>query len=34
MLLGIFGAILLGHLLAGKGSIRPAEDIIRVGQDF
>ena len=34
MLLGILGAILLGLLLTGKGTIRPTEDIISAGQDF
>ena len=34
MLLGIFGASLLGDLLVGKGVIRFGEGTIRAGQDF
>ena len=34
MLLGTFGASLLGDLLTGKGTIIAAEGTIRAGQDF
>ena len=34
MLLGTFGATLLGNLLTGKGTIRAGKDTIWVGQDF
>ena len=34
MLLGKLSASLLGNLLAGKGTIRPGEGMIRAGQDF
>ena len=34
ILLGILGAILLGNLLTGKGTIRACEGTIRAGQDF
>ena len=34
MLLGTFGASLLGNLLTGKSTIKSGEDTIRAGQDF
>ena len=34
MLLGTFGASLLGNLVTGKGTIRAGEGTIRAGQDF
>ena len=34
MLLGTVGAIILGHLLTGKGSIRAGESTIRAGENF
>ena len=34
MLLGTFGASLLGNRLAGKGTIRTDEITITTGQDF
>ena len=34
MLLGTVGAIILGHLLTGKGSIRAGERTIRAGENF
>ena len=34
MLLGISGAILLGNLLTGKGTIRVGEGTFRAGEHF
>ena len=34
MLLGTVSAIILGHLLTGKGSIRAGESTIRAGENF
>ena len=34
ILLGTLGAISLGNLLTGKGTIRAGEDTIRTEQDF
>ena len=34
MLLGILGAILLGILLTGKGTVRAGEGTVRAGQNF
>ena len=34
MLLGTFGASLLGNILAGKGVMRAGEGLTRAGQDF
>ena len=34
MLLGALGVTLLGHLLAGRDTIRAGEDTIRAGEDF
>ena len=34
MLLGTWGASLLGNPLTGKGTIRAGEGTIRAGQDF
>ena len=34
MLLGTFGASLVGNLLTGKKTIRAREDTIRLGQHF
>ena len=34
MFLGILGAILLGILLTGKGTVRAGEGTVRAGQNF
>ena len=34
MVLGTFGASLLGNILAGKGVMRAGEGLTRAGQDF
>ena len=34
MLLGTFGASLLGNISAGKGVMRAGEGLTRAGQDF
>ena len=34
MLLGTLSATLLGNLVTGKGTVRPSEDLVTIGQDF